>query len=404
MNEKKNFIWNFLGLTVNSFNSLFYLIIINRVNNTTEAGIFTFAFSLITLFYFIGTYYNRAYQISNDKYNNKEFIINRIISCFIMLFICIAYCILMKYELHKLTIIILICIFRLLEAFADVFYGIVHKKGELYKAGKSMFFKSLIGLIGFIILDLMFKNVVIAILQLIIINLIGIIFYDYRNSNKYVEKDFKVSNVFDIYKKTLPIFVFTFLSMYLVNASKYTLDHYSTADIQNVFGIILMPGTIISLFSSYIINPYISKLDNLYKNKKIRDFKNTIKNISLVILLFGIIAEIAAFILGIPVLNILYGLKLDAYKYELMIVICGAVFLAFISVLSSAYTIMGYNYIQMYIYIVNSVIAFILSRILVVKYNIFGASLEYMIIMILQFIAYFCFYEYYCVKIKTRRN
>ena len=46
-NLKLNAIWNTLGITVNSFNSLFFLIIINRVNGVEIAGIFSFAFSII---------------------------------------------------------------------------------------------------------------------------------------------------------------------------------------------------------------------------------------------------------------------------------------------------------------------------------------------------------------------
>ena len=32
-NLKKNFIWNMIGMTLNSFNSLFFMIIVTRLNN-----------------------------------------------------------------------------------------------------------------------------------------------------------------------------------------------------------------------------------------------------------------------------------------------------------------------------------------------------------------------------------
>ena len=82
--NKKNIFWNFLGLTINSFNSLFFLIIVNRINGAYDGGIFTYSFSLICLAYFIGTYYNRTFQVSNKNYKNSEFLINRVISCILM--------------------------------------------------------------------------------------------------------------------------------------------------------------------------------------------------------------------------------------------------------------------------------------------------------------------------------
>jgi hypothetical protein len=49
----KNFIWNNIGLTFNSFNSLFFLIIVRYINGTDIAGVFTYSFSLCCLFYII---------------------------------------------------------------------------------------------------------------------------------------------------------------------------------------------------------------------------------------------------------------------------------------------------------------------------------------------------------------
>ncbi len=399
---RKNFIWNFLGLTINSFNSLFYLVIINRINGGKEAGVFTFAFSLITLFYFIGIFFNRAYQISTDKYNNKEFLINRFISCIIMFVVCIIYCIIKDYSFYKFMIIILICIFRLLEAFADIFYGMEHKDGLLYKAGKSMFYKSILSLIGFLICDLLTHNIILSIIVIIVINIIGIVFYDIKNSKKYIEKKFNWKNVFAIYKITLPIFIFSFLNVYLINASKYSLDKYSTAEIQNIFGIILMPGTIISLFSSYITNPYIIELKNDYKNKKIKSFNKLILKLSAFIFVFGLLCVVGIYVVGVPIINLLYGIKIDSYKLELVMVIVGAIFLTLTSVISAALTILEKNYIQMYIYIIDAIISVILTEILVSKFKIFGASLEYMLIMVIHYIIFIFFYFYYCDRIKKR--
>ena len=79
VNTKKNFIWNLLGTTANAFVSLFFLIIVNRINGTSEAGIFSYAFSIACLFYIIALYYNRVYQVADTKntYTKNQFISNR---------------------------------------------------------------------------------------------------------------------------------------------------------------------------------------------------------------------------------------------------------------------------------------------------------------------------------------
>ena len=59
-NLKKNVIWNTLGLTFNSFNSLFFLIIINRINGIDDGGIFSF--------------YNELFYRKEYSYNYVNFV------------------------------------------------------------------------------------------------------------------------------------------------------------------------------------------------------------------------------------------------------------------------------------------------------------------------------------------
>lgn len=399
---KKNIIWNFLGLSINAFNSLFFLIIVNRINGANDGGIFSFAYSLICLLYFIATFYNRTFQISNEdkKISDKDFIITRVISCLLMIFITILLLDILKYKTYKSIIILSICIFRALEAFADVFYGIEQKNGKLYLSGQSMFIKGVMGIALFFVVDLISNNMLIALISLSIVNLMMIIFYDIPNSKKYISNEFDIKNILKIYRKTIPIFIFSFLNIYLINCSKYTLDFYETAQIQNVFGIILMPGTILSLCSQYILNPYLMDLTNNIKNKDYSKFKGKIKKLFLIIIFLGIICEVVAFYLGIPILNIIYGIDLTPYKVHLLLVILGSIFLALTAILSSALTIIKKNYIQMIIYIYNSIIAILLSIYLIKRLSIFGAVLNYLIVMIFQFISFYIFYKINMSKLK----
>ena len=64
-NFKSNFIWNILGTGLNAFNSLFFMICVTRINKTTNAGIFTLAFSTACILNVIGTYAGRVYQVTD---------------------------------------------------------------------------------------------------------------------------------------------------------------------------------------------------------------------------------------------------------------------------------------------------------------------------------------------------
>ena len=136
---RKNFIWNIIGTTFNAFNSLFFMIIITRVNGLENAGIFTLAFSTACILYIIGIYAGRIYQVTeaSKEITDKDYIANRIISCIIMIVIVIFFVIINQYDVYKSSIFIILTMYKALEAFSDVLYGIMQKNELLEKAGKS---------------------------------------------------------------------------------------------------------------------------------------------------------------------------------------------------------------------------------------------------------------------------
>ena len=138
-NLKKNTIWNIVGTGINAFASLIFMIIVTRINDVYEAGIFSFAFSVATLFNVIGTYAGRIYQVTERKnISNKDFFINRIVSCLIMYIVAIIFVTIRSYELEKIIIIMLLCFWKMLEAFCDVIYAFLQKNDELYNVGISL--------------------------------------------------------------------------------------------------------------------------------------------------------------------------------------------------------------------------------------------------------------------------
>lgn len=393
-NDKKNFIWNFVGLTFNSFSSFFFLIIVNQCNGKEEAGIFTFSYSLICLLYFIAAYYNRTYQIADTtkKFNNREYIYHRIISCLLMILITVLFLLIADYSYFKSIIILLLCFYRLIEAFCDSLFGILQRENELYKCGISLFIKGFLGVVIFFIIDYFTKNLIIATFSLTLVNLSVLLLYDFNNIKKYIESEGNIKKSLLIFKQAFPIFVFSILNVYLVNSAKYTLDIYENNLIQNIFGIILMPGTILSLCCQYLLNPHILKLTNFYKDGEFKSFNNILIKVSCIIIGVCIIGEIVCYTFGIPVLNFIYDVEINEYTNLLAMIILGSALLAIVSILSNALTIIHKNKVQMYIYLITSVISLVISFILIQNYSITGAALTYLITMFIQLIIYIIVY------------
>lgn len=383
-NLKKNTIWNIVGTGINAFASLIFMIIVTRINDVYEAGIFSFAFSVATLFNVIGTYAGRIYQVTERKnISNKDFFINRIVSCLIMYIVAIIFVTIRSYELEKIIIIMLLCFWKMLEAFCDVIYAFLQKNDELYKVGISLTLKNIIGLAVFLIVEIVTKNLIISIISFIIIFIIITIAYDLIQSKikKQLKGKTSKNNVVNIFKSGFPTFCVTFLNIYIINASKYAIDSIMTDNYQTIFGIIVMPATMMILIAQFMVHPFLNSITEYIKNNDYKSLNKFLVKITLLLVVISIAAVIFCYFIGIYILEFIYGISLIDYNICLSIILIGALFSALTAVITTILIAMRHTVVQMVVYIVMSIIAFITSNILVSKFEIMGASINYFLIM-----------------------
>ncbi|HPF83208.1 MAG TPA: polysaccharide biosynthesis C-terminal domain-containing protein [Bacilli bacterium] len=401
--QTKNFIWNMIGLTFNSFNSFFFLIIVKRINGIDTAGIFTYGFAIACLFWGISMYYNRTFQVSSLKINDNTFKRFRLLSCIAMFLITILFVLISGFSLIKLWTVILLCLFRNLEALSDTYYGIIHKNERLDYVGKSLFLKAIIGLGVFLIIDLISKNIILSIIGMILVNLLGLL-VDIKTSKKYVQKDNIVEkkNLVKILKDTFPIFIFSFLSVLLLNMQKYMIGYISLDSIQTIFGIIVMPATIMALCGQYLINPFLNSMTKNYNDKKITSLKKQVRNISLTILGLGVFIIIVAYFLCVPVLNIVYDIDLVKYKYLILLILFASILYSVSTIYSACLTIIKRNKEQLYLYVISVIVSLGISFLLIDKTSVSGATYAYSISMIIHAILYYVLYKYSINKLDNK--
>ena len=403
-NLKKNTIWNTLGITLNSFNSLFFLIIINRINGTDVAGIFSFGFSVSCLLYVVGIYSGRTFQISDVKneFNDREYLLHKIFSCCAMMILSIIFIFARNYTLEKNLVIIFLCLYKCLEAFSDTLYGYLQKNFKLYIVGKSLFFKSLIGILVFFIVDAVTRNIILSSLMLVMVNLLFILFYDFRKSKNYISNtNADIKKAGKIFQCGFSVFAFSFLAVFIVNIPKYIIDFMLSNVYQTIFSIIVMPGTVMSLCGQYIIAPMLTKIVDCYNRENYKQFNSIIMKLVAILLSLGVIVEIAAALLGIPVLSFVYAIKLDSYRFDLLLIILGAIMYAIANIFSSSLIVMRKNNMQVIIYLIDSMFGLIVCYLLIASLGVHGATYGYFLTMMLHALLYTVYYFIELKKLTT---
>lgn len=387
MVKKTEFIWNMLGSFVYAMFSAIILAICTRANDLEIAGIFSIAYATSCVLNAIGDFGIRIYQVTdtNKKYTFSEYFSARIIAIAIMLLISIAFVIISGYNSTKLVICLILVLYRVIDNLSETFQAEFQINERLDIAGKSMVFRNSIAIILFAIIDIITHNIVISSICMVIANLIVFILYDTRILKRF-NKDqikFKIENAKIIVRECFPMAIASVLNVYVINAVKYAIDATGDNTMQTYFNIIYMPTFVINLISIFIIKPFLKAFGDYWNGGEYKKLFSAIGKIIASLVGVTFVIEIGCYILGVPVLSWFYGVDISIYKLELMILIVSGLLYAICNLLFNMLgTIRKQNYISI-VYIITSLIALILPKALVNKYQMTGAVVSNLLIMLI---------------------
>lgn len=406
-NTRKNFIWNMFGIGIYAFTSLVFLIIVTRVNGIEDAGIFSFGFSFACMIQIVGTYGGRTYQVTDisKETHDCDYLYLRVLNCLIMLAISVIFILFKDYSIYKILIIIFLVVYKMIFAYSDTIFGIFQKYDNLYQVGISLTIRSILAVIVFTTVDLITKDLLLATISLMLAEVFVFIFYDCLILNRYKIKFSRIN------KRALKllivggfsVFIFMFLSFILTNVPKFAIDDILSDSDQAIFGIILMPATLIAICANFIVQPFINDIKTYIEKKDFIHYRNIVIKICLWVFGIGIFVLVVTYFIGIPLLNFIYGIELANYLLPLLIIVFGACFNGLLSVISNALIAIRKNISQVIIYIIGNVAMFVLSYTLVLSNGVTGASLAYSLTHILLFVMYVFVFSF-CTRKLMKSN
>lgn len=402
--EKKNAIWNMIGATTNAFTSFLFAIVVTRINGLQDAGIFTYAFATACIFYVIAVYEGRTFQVTDisEKYSDTDYIYHRIITCIVMILAIILFTFIKGYDARKSLIMLLLCLYKATEAFSEVWYAILQKKGYLYKVGISMTMKAIISIVVLFIIDRMTHHLTLSCFSIVCVNLFIILFYDLKNIKQVsiTKTSFNLPKIKELFFSGFYTFLITFLGIYLINAPRYAIDDFLESDLQTIFGIIIMPATFMGLMGQYVIQPLLTNVTKSIKEKNRKELRKIIFFLIMAILGIGGIVFVIAYLLEATVLSFIYGVNLHPYQLSISIIILGSVMYSLGIVISYLLIALRKTFVQAIVYVAVSILATITSYLFVRKFSILGASITYLLTMTSIAISFFLYLFYYLKKLK----
>lgn len=242
----------------------------------------------------VGMFEVRPFQ-STDIYKQfsfPQYFSFRILTCLLMLVCSVGYVLLNGFTSEKAWVVLLLCVLKCAEAFCDVFNGQAQQNERLDIAGFSLSVRVCLYCGAFLLALLITGNLLIACAVMAVSALVWLILFDAK-TGKYFEKcglDFQKTSVLGLFKACFPLFLASFLMMYISNALKFAVDAYLPDAYQTYYGILFMPASVINLFSLFAFRPLLTKLTAMWNENRRKAFLLTVFKLVLWILFVTAVA------------------------------------------------------------------------------------------------------------------
>jgi O-antigen/teichoic acid export membrane protein len=370
-----------VGTTAWSFLSLLLLIIVTRFNGVDASGLFSFSYAVAMIMYSVACYGGRTYQVSDldQEFRSGDYVSLRIAMSAVALVATGAFVLVNDFSWSKAALILILVAQRVFDAVADALYGILQKAGQLYISGKSLLYKSLLALAGFVAVDLLTRDLLLASLALPLSSLAYLVAYDAPHA-RVVERfklRFDRHTLTRILATTVLTFVITLLIQVFSNVARYAVDIYHPT-MQWAFGILIMPLSFVTLLFSFILVPMILRLSEFHQGGDYKALRHTVNQITAVMAGIGLVTAGITYLIGPELLQLVFGQDFTSYRLDLTLVIAIGTISSISSIYGNVTVIVRKMRVSAMFYSVALIALIALCIPLVSRFSIRGAILAYL--------------------------
>lgn len=395
--------WNTAAGLLNAFQSVIMLVVLSHACDAATAGVFTIAYANANLFLNLGKYGVRNFQVSDvdEKYGFSTYHAARLASVLAMLVFGAAWTLwtatTVGYTLEKTLTLLMMLAFKAIDAYEDVYHGNYQQHGRLDVGARVLTIRMLTMIVAFAGLIAATRDLLLSLTASTLFTgsfFVGETIWAKRRFGLPVTMPTAANNdpegsgarrgaqqTLALLRESFPVFLALFLLFYIGNAPKYAIDAVMDDVAQAQYGYIAMPVFVVGLLANFIYNPIIASLAQDWAEGRVGKFARRFALQALVIVGITLVCIAGAWLIGVPVLDLLYNTRLEPYKVDLVVLLVGGGFLAMATLFTTGLTIIRWQNRLIPGYVAVSLLAFVACPQAVAAAGIDGASWVYLALM-----------------------
>ncbi|MCL1840235.1 MAG: lipopolysaccharide biosynthesis protein [Propionibacteriaceae bacterium] len=322
-------IWNSAASLIFALQSYVLVWVASITLGTDQAGIMSLATAQAYLFWTIGGYSMRRFQVSDvaRRFSFVEYIWSRAGTVAAMVIVCAVFLVVDRHS-GNLTVVALVTLLRVVDVCEDVVYGELQQQGHLHAAGRVSAVRSAVvmvvyGVLLFVTHDLVVSLVVSICVSAAVLTLAVTLVRPALSLGG--DRACRPREVGKLLAQCFPLFAAGLLAMYLANAPKYAIEA-ALADpnrMQGLFAYLVMPVFIINVVSGFIYNPMVATMAHHWRDRALGALGRLVGRVAGTIVGLTIVATVVGYFIGPPVLSFVFHERLDQYAWQFAVLMIG---------------------------------------------------------------------------------
>ena len=400
---KKMYMWTVMAGLIYAGSSFVMTIATSNLLGAYVAGIYIYAANTMgNQLATVGLFNTRMFQTSDvtEQYSFADYIGLRIFSVGAMLLYGAIWILMRGSSGEELIVIIAFVVFKACEAVSDLFEGRYQQMHRYDVSCRGVFYKTLLNIGVFLVTMIVTKSLLWAAVALMIVYLASIVIIDGSLLPKFGKINFKIDwhKQGKLIAECSPLFVNSFLTMYVLNAAKYPIEEYYGKPYLTKFNSLYMMAFVINMFAAFALKPLITVLSDKYLKGDKKGFVKIMQRQLLVIMVIIALALVGAWFLGTTIITWISGVDVMAYRNELCIVLIGGAFTAIYQLFQYGLIIMRHQLSCLIGSVITAVVTWFITPVLTREYGMMGAAVAFLCSMAFMSLILFILNWYFLKK------
>ena len=324
MDFRKQAAINSTGSVVLMFGQWLISVLLVRMSGYEDAGVFSLAMTVSNMFTFFANYGLRNYQVADVRgiYSQEQYLLTRFVTSAAALVFCVGYLMLLtEYSAAEQMAVLCYLLYSLCNIISDILFGTLQLKGRLEINGYSNMIRGAVCFAAFVACYAVCHQIVLSLLLMVLCDVLWSAVYDWRLFLQ-VEKIRRPGKEDLVRCGQLLLGCFTLMISSLLPVITTALPRLSIKAVAGTeqlgyFSTIFTPTVLMTTLVPSIIIAMVPKMAKAWNEGRRGEYLKFSGQNYLISVAFVIMAEVAALLVGRPVMRLVFGAGILEY-YSLL--------------------------------------------------------------------------------------